>query len=109
MTIGKRFWLAALVAGACVGLSHAPAVQSQGALFESVLVPVGPGSGQVILVDVNRDGHLDLVTRHLLQRKIGVFIGNGKGGFTPSAASPIELAYQPGSIAIDDVNGDGTP
>jgi VCBS repeat protein len=108
MTMGKISWLSALVVAACVALSHAPDVQSQGALFEGTQVPVGPGSGQVILADVNGDRHLDLVTRHLLQRRIGVFIGNGKGGFTPGAANPIELAYQPGNIAIDDVNGDGT-
>src|SRR5262245_42198554 len=108
MTFAKRSWPAVLAAAACLGWSHAPAVQSQSALFEGAQVPVGPGSGQVLLVDVNGDRHLDLVTRHLLQRRIDVFIGDGKGGFTPGAASSIDLAYQPGNIAIDDVNGDGT-
>jgi len=90
-----------------IGLYRAPSVRTQGPLFgEGAQVPVGSGSGQVILVDVNRDGHLDMVTRHLVQRKVGIFVGDGKGGFRPSAASPIALDYQPGAIAMEDVNGD---
>ena len=57
---------------------------AQSALFtEGPRVAVGPGSGQVVLTDINGDGHVDLVTRHLLQKKIGVFIGDGRGVFTP--------------------------
>ena len=67
-------------------------------------VAVGPGSGQILLLDLNRDGRLDMVTRHLLQRKLGVFLGDGRGGF--AAATPIALDYQPGWIAAADVNGD---
>jgi hypothetical protein len=108
MTIAKMSWLTAGAVAVCAGLYPAPSVQSQGALFgPGSQVPVGPGSGQVLFADVNRDGHLDLVTRHLVQQRIGVFIGDGKGGFTPSTAPAIALAYQPGAIAIDDVNGDG--
>src|SRR5215216_2635940 len=96
-----------VLAFAGVAVFRAVAIQSQGILFEQgSLVPVGPGSGQVVLVDVNRDGHLDMVTRHLVQRSIGVFIGDGKGGFSGSAINRIALAYQPGGIAIEDVNGD---
>ena len=67
-------------------------------------VAVGPGSGQILLLDLDRDGRLDMVTRHLLQRKLGVFLGDGRGGF--AAAAPIALDYQPGWIAAADVNGD---
>jgi hypothetical protein len=84
------------------------------AMLATLFVPgtpvvVGTGPGEVVLADLNQDGHLDLVTRHLLQRRVSVLLGDGKGGFRPAAGSPITLTYQPGSIQIADVNGDGTP
>ena len=72
-------------------------------------VTVGPGSGQIVFANLNRDGHIDMLTRHLLQRRIGVWLGNGAGGFTASPTNPIALDYQPGGIASADVNGDGIP
>ena len=50
-----------------------------------------------------------MLTRHLRQRRIGVWLGNGAGGFTASPANPIALDYQPGEIVSADVNGDGIP
>jgi len=72
-------------------------------------VTVGPGSGQIVFTDLNRDGHLDMLTRHLLQRRIGVWLGNGAAGFSASPGTPIVLDYQPGGIASADLNGDGSP
>lgn len=80
---------------------------SQGPLFDAALsVVVGPGSGQVVLADINRDGHLDMVTRHLLHRSLAVLLGDGKSGFSPVAGSPMRLDYQPGTMAYGDVNND---
>ncbi len=67
---------------------------------------VGPGSGELVLADVNRDGHLDLITKHLVQRYLGVHLGDGKGHFVPAAKSSLNLDYQPGAIAVADVNND---
>src|SRR6266545_8420664 len=72
-------------------------------------VVVGTGPGEVALVDVNQDGHLDVVTRHLLQRRVSIMLGDGKGRFTAAAGSPITLSYQPGAMQLADVNGDGAP
>jgi len=72
-------------------------------------VTVGEGSGQVVLTDVNGDGQIDLVTRHLLQRAINVQLGNGAGRFVAAAGSPITLAYRPGHIELADLNGDKIP
>ncbi len=69
-------------------------------------IVVGPGSGEIVLADLNRDGHLDLLTKHLLARTIAVRAGNGRGEFAPPAAGPITFAYQPGAIALGDLNGD---
>lgn len=82
---------------------------SQDSLFVPAPVSpltVGQGSGQVILADVNRDGHLDMLTQHLMQRSVGLLLGDGQGHFSPTAESPMVLAYQPGNIALGDVNND---
>lgn len=70
-------------------------------------VIVGPGPGQVVLADINRDGHLDMVTRHLLNRSVSVLLGDGKGSFAAVAESPMSFGYQPGAMAVGDVNNDG--
>lgn len=102
MQYAKRSGLALV---ACVSLIRAPDGQSPSPLFvHAQPVAVGPGSGQILLLDLDRDGRLDMVTRHLLQRKLGVLLGDGRGGF--AAATPIALDYQPGWIAAADVNGD---
>jgi hypothetical protein len=86
----------------------ASAVRAQNALFETASpVTVGPGPGQVLLTDLNRDGHLDLVTAHLLKQFIGIQLGNGRGRFTPPSTSPMTLEFAPGAMAAADVNADG--
>src|ERR1700685_2502557 len=66
-----------------------------------------PGPGYVKLVDVNRDGNLDLLYTNSSFSTVGVMYGNGTGTFT----SPVE--YPAASFAFDfafaDVNGDGVP
>lgn len=69
-------------------------------------VAVGKGSGEVVLADINRDGHLDLVTKHLLGRSVALLFGDGKGRFVRAAGSPIRFGYRPGAIAVGDVNHD---
>jgi hypothetical protein len=69
-------------------------------------VPVGPGSGQILLADLNEDGKVDLVARHLLQRQVSIFLGDGKGNFAAGPAPRLTLPYQPGTIALADMNGD---
>ena len=84
-----------------------PHAQTSQALFApALLLDVGPGSGQAVLVDLDRDGHVDLITRHLLQRKVSVFLGDGKGGFRAFASGPLTFDYRPGMIAVADVNAD---
>jgi len=70
-------------------------------------VAVGQGSGEVFLVDLNRDGHLDLITKHLVQRKLTVFSGDGKGHFVPAAEGSMDFDVMPGAVALGDVNNDG--
>ncbi len=72
-------------------------------------ITVGPGSGTIILADVSGDGHLDMVTRHLMSRRVTVLLGDGKGGFAVAAGSPIVLGYSPGDIKLGDLNNDKIP
>src|SRR5262245_36651038 len=85
-------------------------VYSQSPLFAPAPaspVIVGPGSGEIFLVDLNRDGHLDLLTKHLLQKNVAIQLGDGKGHFAPAAGSPRQFDYEPGTVALGDINKDG--
>lgn len=68
-------------------------------------VNVGRGSGTVILADINRDGEVDLLTRHLLGRKITISLGEAPGRFAPAADLTVD--YSPGDMKLGDVNADG--
>jgi FG-GAP-like repeat len=70
-------------------------------------VRVGHGSGSVLLADINGDGHLDLLTQHLLSSRVAILSGDGKGNFTSFDGAPLRLGYQPGAITLGDVNHDG--
>jgi len=69
-------------------------------------ITVGQGSGEVVLADLNRDGHLDMLTKHLLTQCVAVRLGDGKGHFAPVANSPMSFSYQPGAITLGDLNND---
>lgn len=71
-------------------------------------IEVGEGSGTILLQDINRDGRQDLVTRHLLTKRIEVLRGDGKGGFSAFGPS-LQFAYEPGDMKLGDVNRDRIP
>lgn len=72
-------------------------------------VEVGPGSGEVALIDLTRDGRVDLVVKHLLARTISVRKGDGTGRFEPLPGGPMPLAYGPGAIALGHFDAGGDP
>jgi hypothetical protein len=69
-------------------------------------IVAGSGSGGLFLVDVNRDGRLDLVAS-LRDRRVGVWLGDGAGRFTVPPGGMTTLDEQPRALAVGDVNGDG--
>jgi hypothetical protein len=103
-----RKFAVVLVAGAWIYCG------SQAHSQEQLLVPgpsspvtVGHGSGRILLADINRDGHLDLLTQHLLSSSVAILSGDGKGHFASFDGAPMRFGYQPGTITIGDVNHDG--
>ena len=67
-------------------------------------VAVTRGSGPILLADINRDGHLDLVTKHLTNRAVSVLLGDGRGHFTSSPQCSMKLDFEPGWIAVTNLN-----
>ena len=73
---------------------------------------IGLGTTSVAVADVNGDGHPDLVVANWCQNYgcpnggLSVLFGNGDGTFQ-AAFTYSSGGYQPNSVAIADVNGDG--
>jgi hypothetical protein len=86
-----------------------PKLHSQTPLFTNSPIFVGTGSGQIVLTDINSDGRLDMLTRHLIEHSVRTFLGDGKGGFSRASELGVDLAYAPGKIAVADINHDGKP
>jgi hypothetical protein len=97
---------ASLVAGCATVPRSAPTLPGY-----SLTLTLGPGKEwrfQPLLVDLNRDGHLDLVaTARLASPSLHLWLGDGKGGFSPITPTWTDVGY--GALATGDINGDGFP
>jgi len=61
-----------------------------------------------LVVDLNRDGHLDLVaTARLVKQALHIWLSDGKGAFTPIKPTWTDIGYA--GLATGDINGDGFP
>lgn len=72
--------------------------------------PVGAGNVPyaVVVGDFNNDGKQDLAVANLISKDVTILLGNGNGGFSGAAGSPISVGTgNPAFIAIGDFNGDG--
>jgi hypothetical protein len=76
--------------------------------------PAGPEPFGVAIGDVNGDGRLDLAIGNWGGQPqdssfdaVHVLVGDGKGGFTPLATSPLKAGRAPARVAVGDLNGDG--
>lgn len=84
------------------------AAEAQDLLMPAPGLPleVGLGSGELFLADLDGDGRVDLVSKHLLERRIAVHRGGGNGTFSVNA-SALPLPVDAGAIALGDVDRDG--
>jgi hypothetical protein len=101
-------WVSAILAGSCQA-QPARNAGSQRPLFTPAAgfpLDVGGRPNDIAVGDLNRDGRLDVVTCNV-EDTLTVFLGDGRGGFTPAAGSPIRLAAH--LIAVGDVNNDRHP
>jgi Bacterial Ig-like domain (group 3)/FG-GAP-like repeat len=63
--------------------------------------------GTLVLADMNHDGRLDMVTTDS-DNGVEILAGNGNGTFsTTSIGGASYVGLVPGSVAVNDVNGDG--
>ena len=72
-------------------------------------VAVGNSPLSVAVGDFNRDGRPDLATVNFSSNNVSILLGNGTGGFSPAAGSPVAVGTGPRSVAVGDFNGDGRP
>jgi hypothetical protein len=70
---------------------------------------VGSEPLSVAAGDFDGDGNQDLVIANYGDRNLTVLLGDGAGGFTPAAHSPVAVGSNPRSVAVADFNGDGNP
>jgi hypothetical protein len=82
-----------------------------GGFTQAVGSPVGAGRGpaSVAVGDFNQDGKLDLAVANELSSNVTILLGNGAGGFTQPAGSPVGVGSGPRSVAVGDFNLDGKP
>jgi len=72
-----------------------------------VAVPVGPDPFGVVVGDFNNDGIADLAVANSGSTNVSILLGDGHGGFSPAAGSPVTVGNSPYAVAIGDFNGDG--
>ncbi len=64
----------------------------------------------VVLGDVNGDGHPDILTTNVNDNSVSVLLGDGKGVFMQAPASPVQVGRGPyDSLVLRDLDGDGKP
>lgn len=78
-------------------------------------LPAGDGPNSVVSADFNGDGRADLLVPHYGTgnnngRSLGVFLGDGLGGFTPTfVGAGLSPNWRPYHVAVADFDGNGAP
>jgi hypothetical protein len=107
---GRRSFLRLTVIGVAAGCAGLLRSASPLTTYVKALT-LGPGKEwrfNPLLIDLNGDGHLDLVaTARLVKPALHMWLGDGKGNFTPTAPTWTDIGYA--ALATGDINGDGFP
>jgi hypothetical protein len=75
--------------------------------IEPSAVAVGGSPSDIVTADFNGDGNADLAVASASAGNVTVFLGDGKGGFSPAGTFP--AGSNPSALAVADLNGDGKP
>src|SRR5215467_13603396 len=70
-------------------------------------IAVGSTPASVELADLHGAGKTDIVIANTGNDTVTILLGDGHGGFKPSAGSPFPAGHMPNDIAVADINGDG--
>ena len=81
-------------------------IEIDGVTFSRYCLDTGEGQSEMKLVDVNKDGFLDLAVVTLETNELRLFIGDGNGALTPSNRYP--AGENPSSVDANDIDGNGT-
>ena len=69
--------------------------------------PAGSAAFASVSADFNGDNWADIAVANAAEGSVTILMGDGKGGFTPSPASPFRTGHGPFALAAGDFNGDG--
>ncbi|MCU1262484.1 MAG: repeat-containing protein, partial [Bryobacterales bacterium] len=72
-------------------------------------ISVGTNPSSLAVGDFNKDGQPDLVVTNSSDNTATMLLGDGAGGFTPSAQSPLATGKFPSFVTAGDLDGDGNP
>jgi hypothetical protein len=107
---GRQYAAMLAALGIAAGSMSGPASAAPVAQYAKTLT-LGDGLEwrfRPLLVDLNRDGHLDLVaTARLVEASLHMWLGDGKGAFRSTQPTWTDIGY--GAIAAGDINGDKFP
>ncbi|MFN2468322.1 MAG: FG-GAP-like repeat-containing protein [Gaiellaceae bacterium] len=70
-------------------------------------VAVGSYPSSVVAAELNGDGKPDLAVANFTSTDISILLGDGSGGFSTAAGSPVAAGGNPAQLAAADLNGDG--
>jgi hypothetical protein len=70
-------------------------------------VAVGTDPYEVVIADVNNDQNPDFLFTSSNGNSVGVFRGDGKGGWSAASGSPFAVGTFPAFMSASDFNGDG--
>jgi hypothetical protein len=78
-------------------------------VMPGLIDPPYPYPAAIAVADFNSDGLPDVAVADQGTGAISVLLGNGRGGFTYAAGSPIAVGAAPMAVVTADFNGDGNP
>jgi len=87
--------------------NDSPVASESSVANDEIVIPVGKAPGSIALVDVNHDGHVDILVANTESENLSVLLGDGKGHFAAAPGSPFACGKGPNDIAVGDFNGDG--